>query len=149
MLKNWIKRTLVASGATRLAAQLNGQGVAILMYHSVMDDPSREANTLDGIENAKLPWPSRLRYAFYTTKKNNWNESNGTIWPLKNFGERDRAFLKACDDCCHLAGDAQEQFVRGIERELEAAPSATTGSPMMTWDQVRGLVQKGHIVGSH
>ena len=49
MLKNWIKRTLVASGATRLAAQLNGQGVAILMYHSVMDDPSREANTLGGI----------------------------------------------------------------------------------------------------
>jgi len=225
MLKNWIKRTLVASGATRLAAQLNGQGVAILMYHSVMDDPSREANTLGGmvhstkifrdqmeliardycpvslddvlhfvrkekelpsrsvvatfddgyadnyevalpvlnqvgvpttfyvtvdcIENAKLPWPARLRYAFYTTKKNNWNESNGTIWPLKNFEERDRAFLKACDDCCQLAGATQEQFVKGIERELQAAPRATTESPMMTWDQVRGLVQKGHIVGSH
>src|SRR5437879_2671798 len=158
MLKNWMQRGLVGSGVTRLAGRLAGPGVAILMYHSVMDDPLQAASTLGGIvhstkvfreqmeliardyntltladvllfvqgekepptrsvaitfddgyadnfevampvldqtgvpaafymvvdcvENARLPWPARLRYAFYTTKKSTWAESNGTLWPL-------------------------------------------------------------------
>lgn len=35
----WIKRSLIRSGALRLASQLGGPGVAIIMYHSVMNDP--------------------------------------------------------------------------------------------------------------
>src|SRR5207302_2203558 len=37
---------------------------------------------VDCVEHAKLPWPSRLRFAFYTTSKLSWTEQNGTVWPL-------------------------------------------------------------------
>ena len=219
-----MQRGLVGSGVTRLAGRLAGPGVAILMYHSVMNDPLQAASTLGGIvhstkvfreqmeliardyntltladvllfvqgekepptrsvaitfddgyadnfevampvldqtgvpaafyvvvdcvENARLPWPARLRYAFYTTKKSTWAESNGTLWPLKSFEQRDGAFLKACDDCCQLAGARQEQFVSGIERDLDAE-FRSAENPMMTWDQLCGLTRRGHIVGSH
>src|SRR5216684_3039178 len=157
MLKNWIQRGLVGSGVTRLVGRLAGPGVAILMYHSVMDDPFEVAMpvldqtgvpaafyvVVDCIENARLPWPARLRYAFYTTKRSTWAESNGTLWPLKSFEQRDAAFLKACDDCCQLGGARQEQFVRGIESDLDAE-FRSAENPMMTWDQLGGLTRKGH-----
>ncbi len=209
---------------TRFAGRLGGPGVAILMYHSVMDDPLQASTTLGGIvhstkvfreqveliardhnpvtladvllfvhgekelpprsvaitfddgyadnfevaapvldrtgvpaafytvvdcvENARLPWPARLHYAFYTTEKSTWAESNGTLWPLKSPEQRDGAFLKACDDCCQLAGTTREQFVSGIERDLEVE-FRSDKNPMMTWEQLRGLTRRGHIVGSH
>jgi peptidoglycan/xylan/chitin deacetylase (PgdA/CDA1 family) len=48
-MKSWIKRSLVESGALRLAAKVAPRGVAIVMYHSVMDEPGSEASTLGGI----------------------------------------------------------------------------------------------------
>jgi peptidoglycan/xylan/chitin deacetylase (PgdA/CDA1 family) len=225
MSKHWIKKGLLASGAMSMAGKLKRSGVAILMYHSVMDDPGRESQTLGGIihstkvfagqmeliarrfvpislddllstmanggqirprsvvvtfddgyadnhevaipilnrvgipatfyvtvkcvESGTLPWPSHLRYAFYTTRKVSWNDSNGTSWPLDNFAERDRAFLRASDLCARLAGDPQEKFVREVETSLEAGPPETKQRLMMTWEQVRGLAKNGHIVGSH
>lgn len=49
MSKNWIKRGLISSGVTRAARIFAGQKAVILMYHSVMDDPSRQAFTLGDI----------------------------------------------------------------------------------------------------
>ena len=49
MPKDWIKKGLVSTGAMRLAGRLRGHGAAILMYHSVMEDPRRESQTLGGI----------------------------------------------------------------------------------------------------
>jgi len=225
MVKNWIKRALIWSKTLRLAAQFRARGVAILMYHSVMENPAIEANTLGGIihstdtfraqmelvaggynpvgldealrfvrgeqdlprrsvvvtfddgyadnyevaatvleqvgipavfyvavdcvEHAKLPWPGRLRHAFYSTKKKSRGEQNGSVWPLDNFERKNRAFLKACDDCCKFAGKIQEEFVARIEHELDVEPPCHSKRLMMNWDQVRGLVAKGHTVGSH
>ena len=224
MGRNWIKTSLMASGATRLAGKWNGPGVAILMYHSVLGDPQRESLTLgkiihssavfsrhmeliareyvpisldelaraltdgkelkprsvavtfddgysdncevampilnrvgipatfyitvDCVEAAKLPWPSRLRHAFYTTRKMSWNDINSS-WTLQDDAQRDRAFLRACDVCAGLAGDRQEEFVAGVERTLEVGPPANPRRLMMSWDQVRELAGNGHIIGSH
>ena len=49
MIKGWIKKSLVDSGALRAAAKFTGRGAAIIMYHSVMDDPRGHAQTLGGI----------------------------------------------------------------------------------------------------
>lgn len=224
MDKNWIKRALVASGITRLAGLKHRHGVAILMYHSVMEQPSAEESTLgrimhttkvftgqmeilarhyapvsmddvrdfvngkelpphavvvtfddgytdnlevaapilnrigipaifyitvDCVENGTLPWPSRLRYAFFTTKEPAWKESNQASWPLVESPQRERAYLYACDQCAKLAGDPQEVFVAGVERDLQISAPAYSRKLMMTWDQVRSLAKKGHAIGSH
>ena len=44
---------MVRSGATRLAGALQGPSVAILMYHSVMEDPRQENSTLGGIVHSR------------------------------------------------------------------------------------------------
>ena len=54
MIKNQVKQALLASGILRLAGRLHGKGAAILMYHSVLDDPSRVANSLGGISHPRL-----------------------------------------------------------------------------------------------
>jgi peptidoglycan/xylan/chitin deacetylase (PgdA/CDA1 family) len=49
MAQTWIKKSLVRTGALRLASRFAGPGVAIIMYHSVMSDPSSAQMTLGGI----------------------------------------------------------------------------------------------------
>src|SRR5437868_11574834 len=49
MFKKMIKRAIIATNGLRAAARLRDNAVAILMYHSVMDEPAREEETLGGI----------------------------------------------------------------------------------------------------
>jgi peptidoglycan/xylan/chitin deacetylase (PgdA/CDA1 family) len=224
-MKNLAKRAILRSGLLGLAAKLRKSGAAILMYHSVLDDPRQQDDllggiahskavfrsqmellagsfrpvsldhvlrflkegrdlprrtvvvtfddgyvdnseiaapildqvgvpatfyvTIDWVENARLPWPARLRYAFRTTKKSSWADVSGTNRPLGNAMEREEAFLSACDECCKLAGEPQERYVADLERKLAARVPAQPGSLMMSYDQVRSLARKGHIIGSH
>ena len=48
-LRDWTKKTILASGALRLAGDFQGSSAAILMYHSVLKDPARESDSLGGI----------------------------------------------------------------------------------------------------
>jgi peptidoglycan/xylan/chitin deacetylase (PgdA/CDA1 family) len=45
-LKNWVKRVSGRTGVLRWASQFSPTGAAILMYHSVQDEPDRYANSL-------------------------------------------------------------------------------------------------------
>jgi peptidoglycan/xylan/chitin deacetylase (PgdA/CDA1 family) len=219
------KRTLLGSGLLRLAAGIRGTGAAILMYHSVQEDPSLHADTLGGIihsrrvfrqqmellarefhplsldklaillraeekipersvivtfddgyrdnfenampildqvgiaaafyvtvecvENGRLPWPSRVRYALRTSRRETWRDPDGALWPLEIAAERDRAFTKACEYCCKLTGAAQEALVTRIATELDAGYPPGSAQLMMGWDEVRKLAEHGHVVGSH
>jgi peptidoglycan/xylan/chitin deacetylase (PgdA/CDA1 family) len=49
MVKTWIKKSLIRTGALRLASRSVSHGVAIIMYHSVMSDPSSARMTLGDI----------------------------------------------------------------------------------------------------
>jgi peptidoglycan/xylan/chitin deacetylase (PgdA/CDA1 family) len=224
-MKDWAKRTIVGSGLLRMAASVRGPSAAILMYHSVLPDPSlwvdslgeiahselvfraqmellaREFHpisldqaikhlrsgddlprrsvvitfddgyadnyefampvlnqigvpatfyvTVDCVENKRLPWPSRLRFAFRNTKLSAWKDSQGKNWSLRSPSEREEAFLSSCDVCCQLSGKAQEDFVARLEQELYAKIPCRQASPMLSYEQMRGLQRKGHIVGSH
>jgi peptidoglycan/xylan/chitin deacetylase (PgdA/CDA1 family) len=225
MIKDLIKRGLVASRAMRLAENLSDRKAVILMYHSVMDDPEAQRCTLgrimhqtevfrgqieviarhydpvsmddvlgfvrgekelpqravavtfddgyldnyevaapileragipaafyvtvDCIETGKLPWPSRLRFAFYTTQLREWKDEYGKAYPLSGDVQREKAYLRACDYCATLSGQVQECFVVALETELEIDPAKRPDGLMMNWDHVRSLVKRGHIVGSH
>jgi peptidoglycan/xylan/chitin deacetylase (PgdA/CDA1 family) len=105
--------------------------------------------TVDCVENRKLPWPSRLRFAFRNTKLTAWSDALSKSWNLCDQPHREEAYLAACDACCQLSGPAQEEFVKRIEQALQTCLPVESGSLMMTYDQLRGLVLHGHIVGSH
>jgi peptidoglycan/xylan/chitin deacetylase (PgdA/CDA1 family) len=45
--KHLAKSALMASGALRLAGEMAGQGIVILLYHSVFEGPDSHQNTLD------------------------------------------------------------------------------------------------------
>ena len=105
--------------------------------------------TVDCLENRKLPWPSRLRFAFRTTKRSEWTDATGKAWDLHNLEFREQAYLVCCDKCCQLAGVAQEDFVTRLETDLDSRVPDALSSLMMNFDQARGLAQNGHIVGSH
>ena len=49
MAKMWIKKSLIRTRALSLASRFTGHGVAIIMYHSVMSDPSSAQTTLGNI----------------------------------------------------------------------------------------------------
>ena len=224
-MKDLAKKTLVGSGLLRLAASMLGPSAAILMYHSVLPDPSQWVDTwgeiahselvfraqmellarefrpisldeaiklmrsgdglprrsvvvtfddgyadnyefampvlnqagvpatfyvtVDCVENKRLPWPSRLRFAFRNTKLSAWSDSHGKNWPLNLPAEREDAFLSSCDACCQLSGTAQEEFVVRVEQELDAKIPCQQNSLMLGYEQLRALRRHGHIVGSH
>jgi len=224
-MKNLAKRVLLRSGVLRAAAGMRRGSTAILMYHSVTENPARHDALLGGIghsrevfrrqmellagsylplsldqvnhfvrgdselpsrsvvvtfddgytdnyeiaapilneagvpatfyvtvecaEERKLPWPSRLRFAFHTTGKKSWADSSGKIWPLGSASEREKALLVSSDECCKLSGKTQANYVSSLEEELDARVPPETGSLMMDFDQMRMLAKQDHIVGSH
>jgi hypothetical protein len=48
-MKDLIKRTVVRSGLLQAAGRLRGPSAAILMYHSVMEDPRSQETYLGDI----------------------------------------------------------------------------------------------------
>ena len=105
--------------------------------------------TVACIDKAVPPWVSRLRHAFFSTKKPSWSGLNGQTQSLGNAPQRDQAFIAASERCARLTGDGQEKFVNAIECELELEPLPNWNSLMMSWEHARELVRQGHIVGSH
>ena len=224
-MRRLAKKVLLETGVLRLAAALRGRSAAILMYHSVMEDPggqdvflggithsqdvfrgqmelvARRFNpvsldqlgrfvrgeetlpqravavtfddgyadnyevaapilngvgvpatfyvTVESVEQSRLPWPARLRFAFRTAKRTHWTDSSGKSWTLSSAEEREKAYLLSCDECGKLAGKVQENYVSRVEDALDKQVPTESGLLMMTYDQARTLLRQGHIVGSH
>lgn len=98
------------------------------------------------------PWYCRLRFAFATSPRKQWRDpTTGRVHLLYAQQDREKALLLAFDRCASLAGSWQEEMVGRIESDLKLERRANHYGfrYMMDWDQVRGLVREGHIVGSH
>ena len=223
MLKQFAKRLAVNSGSLRVISTFAGKGIAVLMYHSVSEDPASFRSTLgdighqvrvferqmellarsfhvisldetllfirgqrdvprrsvvvtfddgyadnynvaipllnklgipstfyvtvDCVQQKRLPWPSRIRYALFSSRKPVWVDPDGQSWPLRDDVQRGKAFDRACQYCGRLADAEQDRFVALVESDLECV--LAQGPLMMTWDEVRGCVKQGHIIGSH
>ncbi len=224
-MKSAAKTALLRSGVLRAVAGLRHSSAAILMYHSVVENPAQLDNLLGGIPHSrevfrsqmellaqkfrpisldevrrclqesrelpsrsvvvtfddgysdnyeiaapilneagipatfyvtvecadqrKLPWPSRLRFAFQTTEKESWTDFSGKLWILGSKSERETALLASCDECCKLSGEFQAEYLLRVEAQLDARVPPDTGDLMMSYDQMRALVAQGHIIGSH
>jgi len=226
-LKNMVKRLSGRSGMLRFAGRFAPPGAAILMYHSVQDEPDRYAHTIgagithatpvfqrhmelvarrfspvtveeirlfliegkplppravavtfdDGYaDNAEIvapilnrfgirgsfyltvsligtrnpPWFCRLRHAFHATRKKEWlAPAHRQALALATDEDRNSALLAAFDFCAPLAGEALEQTVQTIERDLDIATLSGRSELMMDWNQARTLQRAGHIVGGH
>ena len=95
--------------------------------------------TVDCVENRRLPWPSRLRFAFRKTKLTAWTDSLAKSWSLSDL----RCIAKR--HIWRLATLAANSAVRprksssgAIEQELQTCLPVESGSLMMTYEQLRG-----------
>jgi peptidoglycan/xylan/chitin deacetylase (PgdA/CDA1 family) len=104
--------------------------------------------TVGYIETGNLPWAARVRYAFATTKQKSWTAPNGNIFYFAGPDARNQAFAQACRYLSALTGPEQDSAVTQIERQL-SVPPLSQPDMMLKWDQVRALVKRGHVVGSH
>jgi peptidoglycan/xylan/chitin deacetylase (PgdA/CDA1 family) len=102
----------------------------------------------DCIRRQILPWPSQLRHAFLTGKRNSWEDS-GKKWPLETREQRLLAFEEASKHCCKLTSDKQDAYIESVRVALEAERPVTESPPMMTREELRALIDAGHTVGSH
>src|SRR6266481_3182904 len=62
MIKNLAKKALVASGVLRLAGRFRSKSAAILMYHSVVDDPRKVADSLGGIIHSTEVFRAQMEF---------------------------------------------------------------------------------------
>lgn len=102
------------------------------------------------IENGKAPWFCRLRHAFFTSRRRRWSDFvDATDHVFDSEEGRYQAFVAMSARCAIAAPVEREKFLERIEQELEIAAGETAGSLMMTWDSIRSLQARGHVVGSH
>ncbi len=73
--------------------------------------------TVDCVESGKLPWVSRLRYAFATTRRGEWRNKRAILLSIEG-KQREKTYLLACDYCATLSGAEQRCFVASVEGEL-------------------------------
>jgi peptidoglycan/xylan/chitin deacetylase (PgdA/CDA1 family) len=105
---------------------------------------------VDAVENGRLPWYCRLRYAVNTTKKREWFDAQrNQAYSLATPQERKVAMITTWEVGARLTGTALQDFVRWVEQSLEVEPVQAPHGFMMTWDQVRSLKNAGHTVGGH
>ena len=102
--------------------------------------------TVGSVDKKLAPGISRLRYSFFTTKKNSWSAQDQR-WELKDRLGRVEPLKAAAERCACIAGDPQDDFVSAIEHQLEVEP--VKQNLMLTWDQARELIRQGHTIGSH
>jgi peptidoglycan/xylan/chitin deacetylase (PgdA/CDA1 family) len=106
--------------------------------------------TIKNVETSTPPWYCRLRHAFHVSPRKDWPDAlEERHWPMGTRAERHESFLVASRRLAKQSGEPQMRTLVQIENELEVQPLGIAGAPMMSWDQLRGLVKGGHIVGSH
>jgi len=106
--------------------------------------------TVGVIGTADAPWFSRMRRAFLTSPRRDWQSSrHGRCWDISTAGGRNTALLAAFDLGAPLTGEDQRRLISIIEQELGVEPALPDHRLMLTWEEAKHLLDAGHLVGSH
>jgi hypothetical protein len=88
MIKQQLKQALLSSGVLRLAGRLHGKGAAILMYHSVLEDPGSVADSLGGMIHPRAIFEGQmelLAWEFHPVSLNQVGRFvRGEGWPCRS-----------------------------------------------------------------
>ena len=105
--------------------------------------------TVDSIEATVPPWFIRIRHAIWTSPKKEWLAPlDDRILKIGNRNDRVAALRHASKQCANLVGGRQEEGIRVIENALGVKPF-TPEKAFVTWEKIKKLHEKGHIIGSH
>ncbi len=102
--------------------------------------------------NKQVPWFFRLRSAFSRTSAPRWRRDTGADAPdldLHDPAQRYQAFLSASAGCAKVSGEAQQQVLQEIERQLQVEPLAAPPIAALSPCEIRSLTSLGQQVGSH
>jgi peptidoglycan/xylan/chitin deacetylase (PgdA/CDA1 family) len=106
--------------------------------------------TVGCIEPERLPWFSRLRHVFGTSRAETWwDPARQCLWRLTDPQQRRQAHRSAAEVCARTTGAAQDELVARLETELGVTSLALGRRLMMTWEQIRELHRQGHLIGAH
>ena len=105
---------------------------------------------VDSVDRSKAPWYCLLRHAFLTSRSPSWTDpATGVIHELKDAPAREAAFLNAAGVGAKSSASVRKELVENAWHSLDPEPFPNESDLMMTWDDLRTLVESGHIVGSH
>jgi peptidoglycan/xylan/chitin deacetylase (PgdA/CDA1 family) len=105
---------------------------------------------VNAVAAGTLPWYCRVRFAFSTTRKKEWQLSGSNrTYSLESPANRKAALTAAWEACAGKTGDDQLAAVTQIERSLNVESVNGEHGFMMTWSQVQELRKAGHTVGAH
>ena len=106
---------------------------------------------VEATEIRSLPWYCRLKFAFANTAATSWRDlQTDLIYMFDNGNERADAFRRCAELCARHAGEDQLRVLEEIENDLNVTPPSACGdSIMLSADEMRRLLEMGHIIGSH
>ena len=105
---------------------------------------------VDAVRRQELPWYCRLHYLFHKDKSEPQSEDCGCTrnLPVEVLTESDaeRFYAKSC---VVLEEEQLEQRITQIESQFGHKLDLSKSPGMMTFEQAKELIQRGHIIGSH
>jgi peptidoglycan/xylan/chitin deacetylase (PgdA/CDA1 family) len=105
---------------------------------------------VDAVATGMLPWYCRLNFAFRTTLRREWTDTeHSRSFEIQTLQDRKAGLHAAWAAGARKTGAVQAEFVRQIEESLDVEPLTAKNRLMLTWDQVRALKRAGHVIGGH
>jgi len=108
---------------------------------------------VDAVRRQELPWYCRLHYLFHKAAKTAFvlnDPETGKVWHCGDPAENSEAERFYAKSCVVLGEEQLAQRMTQIESWFGYKLDLSNPSPgMMTFEQAKELIRRGHIIGSH
>ena len=105
------------------------------------------------VERQTLPWFCKILYLFGKAKEEKkvfTDSKTGEKWDTTDPEQYSKAYSSSyLHPCAKLSGEEQDVWIERLESDLGIRYDENLAPKMMSWQQARELVQRGHIIGNH